>query len=228
MTTSQIVSCVLILFLFIASFYWQDEIETRVAPKTISEDEVAKLAAQKNEEATIVFYAYSGIIGEYAFVVLPLIVVWIVAEISGWQSIRVCGSPEFSFGTSILLGQTLIKIVNMVAKGKAPHVYPVLGLVSLLVVIGLVPSLIIMSFILSNEHPAIGLIITQMILFVIASFFYIGMGLAFNALDIAEANREKKELRELQRRILDHRTPTHNLDPPKPLLPKENRGAAPR
>lgn len=207
MTTSQVIPGVLFLLLFLVFIFANRKGDAGTVieaafeddSKVITQEEAVRLAEAKQDQDNIRFYAQSGIVGEYAFVVLPLVVVLMVGAISGWSWRLTIGSPEFSFGTALLFGQIIIKIVSLAARG-VPHVYPITGLVSLLIVVGLVPSLLIMSFILTQQHPSLGLIVAQFCLFLLASFFYIAMGLLVNSVEIEDRKAEEKK-KEFQKQM---------------------------
>jgi len=85
----------------------------------------------------------AGLAAEVSFAVLPLIVVLMVCIHLGSPS-NFLASPEWSFGASILFGQTLVKFVSGLTRGAQAATGPVALAVALLVVFAIVPSLIVL------------------------------------------------------------------------------------
>lgn len=103
------------------------------------------------------------LVSEILFTILPLIVLAIVLAYSG-RSYNIMFHPEWSFVATILFGQTLIKtIAATITKASVEHVHwqRVVFIASALIVIGIVPSLIVLALILVADAPSIGLAITQ-------------------------------------------------------------------
>jgi hypothetical protein len=117
------------------------------------------------------------IIGSEAlFVILPLIVLAIVFVSSG-KSTLLFSSPEWSFASSIFIGLSIVKLISAVGfSDREIHWQRPAFVVAGLIVLGLVPSLIILSLMLTAQNPSRGLIITQISLFLVgvAAFFFIG------------------------------------------------------
>lgn len=193
MMVSPLLPSVLFLALFLALLFVKRGDKTASPSKSVSAEESAKLSRQKAKEKTDETLAFLGVLAEYSFIVLPLIVVWMVGAVSGWEWRLTIGSPEFSFGAAILIGQSIIKIVGVTARGVIDHIYPIAFLVSFLIVFALVPSLIIMSAILTREHPSLALILAQLFLFALASLAFFVMGFAVNSLEISDKETIQKE-----------------------------------
>ncbi len=85
----------------------------------------------------------AGLAAEVAFAVLPLLVVLMVVA-HAEHSARLFMSPEWSFGASILFGQSLVRFVSGLARGGNAATGPVALVLALLIVFGLVPSLLVL------------------------------------------------------------------------------------
>ncbi len=95
----------------------------------------------------------SGLVAEVTFTVLPLFVVLIVL-FHAEHSYRLFASPEWSFGAAILFGQALVKFMSGLARGGAAATGPVALVITLLIVFGLAPSLLILYMTLqASEEP---------------------------------------------------------------------------
>lgn len=116
------------------------------------------------------------IVSEFLFILLPLIIVIIIfINNTSWRDIFV--TPEWSFAAAILLGQSIVKLVSGIAsRGRETHWQNVAFIVSLMIVLGLAPSLIILSLMLTTPYPSMVLIIAQMIYFLIGSLNFIAFG----------------------------------------------------
>jgi len=121
----------------------------------------------------------AGLGGEVAFAVLPLIVVLLVA-LDAEHAVPLFAFPEWSFGAAILFGQTLVKFISGVGSGGNASKGPVALAVSLLIVLGLAPSLIILNKALQALHSEVGLApwarFTQVVLFLVGAIVYMLLG----------------------------------------------------
>lgn len=116
---------------------------------------------------------WDGITG-ILFVILPLIVLVIVRLYQESTFWGLLAFPEWSFGSAILFGQSIIKVIHAVARSRGDLIVVRLNLfVSGLIVIGLVPSLVVLSLILIESTPQNWLVILQIFLFVLACFVFI-------------------------------------------------------
>lgn len=122
---------------------------------------------------------FAGLAAEVSFAILPLLVVLMVLVYLQHAS-RFFASPEWSFGASILFGQTLVKFVSNLAKGGEAARGPVALVVALLVVFGLVPSLFLLNWSVqateSPVPPRAWLQVGQVVLFFGASAVYMVFG----------------------------------------------------
>jgi hypothetical protein len=117
---------------------------------------------------------------EGLFVVLPLIVLTIVLIQKGKGARNLFGSPEWSFAGAILMGQTVVKLVyaiSSVKRGRIKSAEFMQLLAAVIIVLGLVPSLIILSLVLTSEAPSTGLIWFQILLFVLGLLVFLFFGM---------------------------------------------------
>jgi len=116
---------------------------------------------------------------ELLFAVLPLVVVAIVLRHMGDGWMSVAGSAEWSFGTSILFGQSVVKLVAGVARSTLSAWAPVALTVALVMVLGLVPSIVVLVLVLQVEHPKhppTPLVIAQLTLFSLSMVCFLVLG----------------------------------------------------
>jgi hypothetical protein len=107
-----------------------------------------------------------GVLSELLFILLPLLVLTIVLLYKGKTVGALLATPEWSFGAALLFGQTLVKFVSGAAQSR--WVWERVALVvSMIIVLGLAPSLTVLALILSSEPAPIALVITQLALFVV-------------------------------------------------------------
>jgi hypothetical protein len=121
----------------------------------------------------------SGLAAEVAFAVLPLLIV-LLFIVSGDlpQISRFFASPEWSFGSAILIGQSLVKFVSGIGKGGSAAAGPVALVISLVLVFLLAPTLFVLFLSLQAESkPSPWLGLAQVILFALAAGVYILLGL---------------------------------------------------
>jgi hypothetical protein len=120
-----------------------------------------------------------GLAAEVLFAVLPLVVVFMVVMHAGHGE-KFFSSPEWSFGASILFGQTLVKFITGFSRGGATAADPIGFTVALLVVFGLVPSLFVLTMTLQytevGKDPALWLRIAQLVLFALSAIVYMLLG----------------------------------------------------
>ncbi len=120
------------------------------------------------------------------FVALPMVVLLFVLKYKGHGHL-IMESPEWAFAAAVLWGQGLIKLIRAIAEKGGAHGVRIGFLCSLNLVIGLVPSLIILAFMLIAEpSPPHWVVCVQMIWFVLSvvafTFFSVMAGL-FEASD---------------------------------------------
>jgi len=118
-----------------------------------------------------------GPAAEFLFVLLPLCVLTIVFLANGKPVRSILASAEWSFGASILFGQGVIKLASGAIRFGIKKGWETLVLIiSIAIVLGLVPSLTVLSQVLTNDNPGTGLIVGQLGLFVFGTlaFFFLG------------------------------------------------------
>ena len=87
---------------------------------------------------------------EFLFVVLPLLVVFIVLWVRGRTS-EILTTPEWSFAAAVLVGQTLVRVVNFSTFSFVrPRWERIVLTVAILIVLGLVPALIVLGLVLAG------------------------------------------------------------------------------
>lgn len=114
-----------------------------------------------------------GFITEVLFIILPFLVFGIVfVTKSGFNDLF--SITEWSMGAAVLFGQSVIKMasgfyVALRAKdGRYKAQYPkerTLFLLTLFIVLGLAPSLVILTLVLNSSYPSLFLRICQVVLF---------------------------------------------------------------
>ena len=114
--------------------------------------------------------------GELLLTILPLLVIAIVEILSekGWW--QILQSPEWSFGSAVLFGQTIFKFVAGIVRGHADQWEMIALIVVLLIVIGLVPSLVILALRLTVSQPSNLLINLQTALFCLSAVSFVVLG----------------------------------------------------
>lgn len=121
----------------------------------------------------------SGLAAELTFAILPLLVVLMVVAHQR-HSVHLFASPEWSFGSAILFGQSLVKFISGIVRGGGGSIGPIALLIALVVVFGLVPSLFVLTVTLQSfearQDPTHGLQVVQVVLFCSASVLYIVLG----------------------------------------------------
>ena len=98
--------------------------------------------------------AMYAIMGDLLFIVLPLVVISIVDVSVGRSLFAIIESPELSFGSAVLFGQTIIKVVSGFAHTKPSGAEQPVFIIALIIVFGLVPSLVVLALLVSvNPIP---------------------------------------------------------------------------
>jgi hypothetical protein len=118
---------------------------------------------------------YGYLIGELSFIILPFLVMTLI-YLDKNNLDRIFEEPSWSLTAAVLYGQSIIKMIHTVVKasmkGMAIKHYNVGALISLQILLGLVPSLVILSLIYNHDVVPIWLIILQMIVFVLSIISY--------------------------------------------------------
>jgi hypothetical protein len=138
-------------------------------------------------------YPFSVHLGELLFTVLPFGVLFLVYLFQGKSADTFLYAPEWAFGASILFGQTIVKFVQGIIESTRTSrtIAERVGLlVTVFIVLGLVPSLVVLALLLTTNSPPLWLGILQLILFALAAICF----LLFGSLAYSEAVRVRKIL----------------------------------
>ena len=116
------------------------------------------------------------LLSEYLFVLLPFVVIAIVKIYTSTFD-EFLEAPDWSFASSILFGQLLVKLVSGSIIKKEAQWQRVSLLITLIFVLGLVPCLIVLTLMLIDNGQSSFLIYMQVFLFVLStlSFFFISL-----------------------------------------------------
>lgn len=118
-------------------------------------------------------YIFS-LIAEFLFIFLPIIVVFII-RISNEQYSAIFYNSEWAFAAVILYGQAIIKLSSGAAAGKM--VWQRLSLIiSILLVFGLIPTIVILYINFTTTQPSLGMHIFQIIELMLASIVFFLFG----------------------------------------------------
>ena len=115
------------------------------------------------------------LLSEYLFIFLPFIVIGIIkiytADLDSFLR-----AADWSFASSILFGQVLVKLVSGAVIHDKAQWQRVVLVVTLVLVLGLVPCLIILALILIDNGTSTFLVHMQTTIFFIATvtFFWLG------------------------------------------------------
>jgi len=157
------------------------QIEGECAMSTNLSDESGEIALRDKELKEIdrrVKIGIFAIFGEFLFILLPLVVISIVELSKGQPFSSIIESPEWSFGTAVMFGQSITKLVAGFSQTKPKTWEKPVFFVSAITVIGLVPTLIILALLLCQAPPNPALTTVQLTMFFlgIAVFFVCGIG----------------------------------------------------
>ena len=121
---------------------------------------------------------FVAVLTESLFVLLPLIVLTIVFLHKGRSLFDLAASPEWSFGGAVFMGQTVVKLVYGISsvRGVKPRSELIGFVVAGSIVLGLVPSLIVLSLLLTSESPTTGMVRSQLILFFLGLVLFLFFG----------------------------------------------------
>ena len=132
-------------------------------------------------------------IGEFLFILIPLVVLSLVFFHKDRGIPALLGSPEWAFASALLFGQTIVKLVTGIIRRSlatsSESTSDYFGNIQLrtlqqtaalvvagLIVLALVPAMIVLALILVAEPLSTWLIIAQITLFAIGSFAFIFIG----------------------------------------------------
>lgn len=128
-----------------------------------------------NNKATKYTNARIILLSEYLFVFLPFIVIAIV-KIYNSKIDEFLHAPDWSFASSILFGQLLVKFVAGSVIREGVQWQRIVLIISMIFVLGLVPSLIVLVLMLIDNGQSQFLVTMQLLFFVTATiaYFYLG------------------------------------------------------
>jgi len=136
----------------------------------------ADAAQEKKKDNLRTWNIWSILIAEILFIVLPLIVTGIVLFFQN-RSHELLVTTEWSFATAILFGQALTKYVGGLVTGRIPFQWQrVVLFFAVLVVLGLVPSLTVLTIALSSGAETAGIVLTKKVIVAQLLLFIIGLG----------------------------------------------------
>lgn len=116
------------------------------------------------------------VLSELLFSVLPIIILAIVF-FSQNKAPQLFLSPEWSVTAAIFFGQSIVKVVSAsVSRGNKKTWQRIVLLVTVILVVGLAPSLVILALILILSPPPFWLAVAQIGLFIVSliTFFVLG------------------------------------------------------
>ena len=134
--------------------------------------------------------AVYAILGDLLFIVLPLVVISIVDVSVGRSLFAIIESPELSFGSAVLFGQTIIKVVSGFAHTKPSGAEQPVFIIALIIVFGLVPSLVVLALLLSVNPVPHGLKLAQASIFVLGVIVFGFFGVNGHALSLRFGGRQ--------------------------------------
>ncbi len=120
-----------------------------------------------------IFYV---LISELLFTILPLIVITIVRSYQNKIEL-IFFNTEWAMMAIILFGQSIVKFSSGIANSNLKFRWQLVSMIiSIIIIFGLAPSIIILIINLINVQPIFGLHIAQLVLFVISiiTFFIVG------------------------------------------------------
>ncbi|WP_347986552.1 hypothetical protein [Methylomonas sp. AM2-LC] len=135
-----------------------------------------------------------AIFGDLLFIVLPLVVISIVDVSVGKSLFALIETPELSFGSAVLFGQTIIKVVSGFANSKPSGAEQPVFVVAMIIVFGLVPSLVVLALLLSINPAPYGLQLAQAIIFAFGVIVFFIFGVTGHAQSLHHRSRLLKIL----------------------------------
>ena len=138
-------------------------------------------------------------ITELLFTLLPFIVLLMVTAAKTGQVQEILAESEWSFAAAILFGQTIVRIVGGVTHediaGNARSENVVLT-IAMLIVLGLVPSMVIMTMVLlQSPHVQSWLGAAQVLLFLVAVAFFVSMTAAIKEVELQGSYSKRNGIR---------------------------------
>jgi hypothetical protein len=104
------------------------------------------------------------------FVLLPFVV---IAVVLGHRSEihTVFYIPEWSLASAVVIGQSVVKFTSMTV-GQGAYAQRVGLIIACMVVLGLVPCLVLLTFVLTSDLVSTGLATAQVVFFVIGAALF--------------------------------------------------------
>lgn len=130
-----------------------------------------------------------AILGDLLFIILPLVVISIVDVSVGRSLFALIESPELSFGSAVLFGQTIIKVVSGFAHTKPTGAEQPVFIIALIIVFGLVPSLVVLALLLSINPIPHELQYAQACIFALGVIVFFLFGVNGHALSLRYGSR---------------------------------------
>lgn len=134
-------------------------------------------------------------LGEICFILLPFIVM-ILLFLYKNNIGQIFNEPEWSLAASVMFGQSIIKLIHMIGipkKSSSIYQYRLGTMVSIIILLGLVPSLIILALIYTSQEPLLWLNIMQVVLFVLAIILFYSVN--YGVVQFEEEEKEKEKQR---------------------------------
>jgi hypothetical protein len=144
-----------------------------VQPKVFPEKTLDAYVSEAHNQLII------GAAAELLFVLLPLLVLAIILTFRG-DAANILSTAEWSFAAAILFGQGLIRVVRATNEHGQFRTEPIVFIAACILVLGLVPSLVILSVFLTNEgqEPTMLMILSQLGLFLLSVGSYLFCSMA--------------------------------------------------
>lgn len=129
--------------------------------------------------------SHEGVVGlhivaaELAFLLVPFVVIGFAYLYKG-DLRNVLYTPYWSIASSVLIGQALIRFIIRLLQSKThdPAISweRVTVIFSILIVLGLIPSLLVLLLVLISTQPSLYLGVAQVVLFVFGFSLYLAFG----------------------------------------------------
>jgi hypothetical protein len=104
------------------------------------------------------------------FVLLPFIVIAVVLGHRS-QIYSVFYIPEWSLASALIIGQSVVKFTSMTV-GQGEYAQRVGLIIACMIVLGLVPCLVVLTFVLTSGLVSTGLATAQVVFFVVGAALF--------------------------------------------------------
>ena len=116
------------------------------------------------------------VLSEILFVILPIIVIALL-YISTSKFSSLFRSHEWTFASIIMFGQSIVKFSSGISNFESRKRWELVSIIlALIIVIGLVPSIIILVVLLTQQTSHWCIYLIQYILFLLSIFIYFNIG----------------------------------------------------